>query len=64
MAQKTAAVNTYTTPSFGMQPQGPVWETLPETSVQVVRLLKKALASFTRVITHISITAKPGSIRA
>ncbi len=42
MAQKTAAVNTYTNPSFGMPPQGPVWETLPETSGQVVRLLKNS----------------------
>ena len=42
MAEKTAAVNTYTSPSFGMQSQGPVWETLPETSEQAVNLLKNS----------------------
>ena len=42
MAEKTAAVNTYTSPAFSMQPGVPVWETVPETDAQVVQLLKKS----------------------
>ena len=42
MADKTAAVNTYTSPAFSMQLGVPVWETIPETDEQVVELLKRS----------------------
>ena len=42
MADKTAAVNTYTSPAFSMQLGVPVWETIPETDELVVELLKRS----------------------